>query len=47
MSEICKILWDFLIQSDEKLGHRQADILVEDKIRKQTNIISLINHVQR
>lgn len=44
-SEICKVLWDFLIHSDKKLGHRQPDIFIEDEIRKKN--IALIDHVQR
>ena len=38
-SEICKILWDFPIQTDKKLEHNRPDIVVIDKTERTCLII--------
>ena len=38
-SDVCKILWDFSIQTDKKLNHNKPDITVIDKVNKTCLII--------
>ena len=38
-SEHCKILWDFLIQTDKKLEHNRPDITVVDKLARKCLLI--------
>ena len=38
-SEHCKLLWDFLIQTDKKLEHNRPDITVIDKQAKKCQLI--------
>ena len=37
----CKILWDFLNQTDKVIEHRQPDIVCIDKIAKSYLIIDM------
>ena len=38
-SDLCKILWDFSIQTGKKLNHNKPDITVIDKVNKTCLII--------
>ena len=38
-SDLCKILWDFSIQTDKKMNHNRPDITVIDKENKTFLII--------
>ena len=38
-SDLCKILWDFSIQTDKKMNHNRPDITVTDKVNKTCLII--------
>ena len=37
--DVCKILWDFSIQTDKKVNHNKPDITVIDKVNKTCLII--------
>ena len=36
-----KILWDFIIQCDHMIEYRRPDIVVIDKVKKETMIIDV------
>ena len=40
-NERCKLLWDFIKQTDKVLEHRRPDIVVIDKEKKECIIIDL------
>ena len=40
-NEKCKLLWDFLIQTDKKLDHNRPDIVLVDKQSKSCLIIDV------
>ena len=39
--ENCKILWDFTIQCDHMMETRRPDIVIVDKVKKETIIIDV------
>ena len=40
-NDICKILWDFAIQTDKEIEHRKPDIVVIDKEKRECKIINI------
>ena len=37
----CKILWDFVIQTDKEMEHGRPDIVVLDKEKRECKIINI------